>query len=163
MRSRTRRPRPTSSGRPTSPISRSSAGAGFTCRRCSRLLALHPGLEAVHHHEGHRRHRHAATGIDCIRAAIRRASCTSPACSATTAQATSPAISRNGSQIAEWDMFVERLIIPRPRARSSTGVRRLSRTSVTGAKPRANFRAMGFTADSNCASRFAYGRITPHH
>ena len=32
MRSRTRRPDPTSSGRPTSPISRSSAGAGSTCR-----------------------------------------------------------------------------------------------------------------------------------
>jgi len=40
---------------------------------------------------------------------------------------------------------------------------RFVRGLVTGAKPRANFRAMGFTADSNCASRFAYGRITPHH
>ena len=52
MSSRTRPRRRTSCGRPTSPISRSSAGAGSISHRAGRLLALHHRLEALHDHEG---------------------------------------------------------------------------------------------------------------
>ena len=45
-------------------------------------------------------------------------------CSATTAPPTSPAIWRNGSTSATWRTSVARPAIPRPRARSSAGIRR---------------------------------------
>ena len=37
-------------------------GLVLSVDRARRLLALHPGLEAVHHHDRHRRRRHARDG-----------------------------------------------------------------------------------------------------
>jgi hypothetical protein len=70
--SRTRPRRPTSSGRPTSPISRSRAGAGagtiLSLHRARRLLALHRRLEALRDDESAGCDRHARPGVGGLRA-----------------------------------------------------------------------------------------------
>ena len=65
----TRPRRPTSFGKPTSPISRSRAGAGgLSLHRAGRLLALHCRLEALRDDESAGRHRHARSGAGGFRA-----------------------------------------------------------------------------------------------
>jgi transposase-like protein len=53
----------TSSGRPTSPTSKSPAGAGITCRRCSTTS----GPTSWSHHVRFRRHGHARPGTRSLR------------------------------------------------------------------------------------------------
>ena len=55
-------------GRPTSPTSRSSAGAGCICRPCSTITrSSHHRLEAVQHDAGRGCHRHAGPGTGGLR------------------------------------------------------------------------------------------------
>jgi hypothetical protein len=60
--------RPTSSGRLTSPISRSPAGPVLSLHRARRLLALHCRLEALRDYESAGCHRHTRSGVGGVRA-----------------------------------------------------------------------------------------------
>ena len=89
-----------------------------------RLLPLHHRLEAVHHHAGRGRHRHAQPGARRIRLRQRQGACSGRGCFPTTAHVMSPAAWPSGSPTRAWNTPADRPAIPRRRARSNAGIRR---------------------------------------